>query len=186
MALEHTLMTTGQGIVEGIEYKNYRTTLKSGFTNPMTFCSPGKLIRISGETNVAKHVIIPYNTAQFPQYIYDSATRTYKRYQFNGIEHIDGATGEQLRFTNIIVIACRHYDTYDDKGHINVDTTGSGEGYYITGGKYTAIKWSKATADSQIVMTFSDGSPLKLNCGKTMINIVSTSVMENIVMNYTR
>jgi len=185
MSLEHTLMTSGEGIVSGIEYKNYRTTISKSFTNPLNFVSPTKIIRITSDT-AATHVIIPYNSAQFPQYIYNSKTRLYKRYQFNGVEHIDGADGSQLAFTNVLVVVCRHYDTNDEKGHVNVDTTGSGEGFYITGGKYIKIKWSKATADTPISFTYENGTPVTLNCGKTMINIVSPSVAENIVFNYNK
>lgn len=183
MSLEHTLMTSGAGIVSGIEYKNYRTTISKSFTNPLNFVSSSKIIRITADT-AATHVIIPYNSVQFPQYIYNSGTRLYKRYQFNGIAHIDGADNSQLTFTNILVVICDHYDTNDAKGHVNVNTVGSGDGFYITGGKYVKIKWAKATADTPISFTYENGTPVTLNCGKTMINIVSPSVAENIVFNY--
>ena len=38
MSLEHTLMTTGKGIVKAIEYKKYRTEIKEGFVSPLNLC----------------------------------------------------------------------------------------------------------------------------------------------------
>ena len=183
MSTEHTLMTTGKGIVEGIAYKRYRTTLRSGFSNPYAFPEDGTTVTLDGG-GTARHIIIPYNNYQFPQFIYNSKTGLYTRYQFNGQDHIDGATGEKLTFKNVIILTCDHTNLNDEKNHIAVDTTGSGKGYYCTNGKYTEIRWSKATRDSNLVLATKDGSQLVINPGQTMINIVSPWVSSNIEFNY--
>ena len=184
MAMEHTLMTNGKGIVSGIAFKTYRTDLKDTFTNPFNFIEYNTERKISTNT-LARHVIIPYNSAQFPQYIYQPKTNTYLRYQYNGKAHMDAVTNTQLEFTNVILLVCEHGDLNDDKGRIGIVMTGTGNGYYIYGGKYEKIKWSKTTRDSQIVLTNPNGTPLMMNCGKTAINVISPSVDEVLSLNYT-
>lgn len=183
MALEHTLMTSGDGIVAGIAYTKYRTELKDSFTNPFNFVEYGTERKLSGN-NYARHVIIPYNTVQFPQYIYQPKTNTYLRYQYNGQAHMDSVNSQQLEFTNVILLVCEHGDLNDDKGRIGILMTGTGDAYYVYGGKYEKIQWSKETRDSQIVLTNTDGSPLIMNCGKTAINVISPSVNEQLILNY--
>jgi len=183
MSIEHTLVTTGKGIVEGIKYKGYRTTLRDGFVSPFNFADEDTQIRLSGK-GTAKHVIIPYNSYQFPQYIYDSKAKVYTRYQFKGDDHIDGDTGDRLTFKNLLVLVCEHTALNDDKNHISVNTAGSGKGYYITNGKYVEIKWSKPTVDSNLTLTNTDGSALVMNAGNTMVNLVSPGVANNMFFNY--
>ena len=183
MAMEHTLMTSGKGIVSGIEYTKYRTSLKDDFTSPFNFVDYGTKRELSGN-NLARHVIVPYNSAQFPQYIYQPKTNTYLRYQYNGKAHMDSVTNTQLEFTNVILLVCEHGDLNDDKGRIGVLMTGTGDGYYIYGGKYEKIKWNKTTRDSQIVLTNTNGTPLIMNCGKTVVNVISPNVNEVLVLNY--
>ena len=183
MAMEHTLMTSGTGIVSGIDYTKYRTTIKDDFTSPFNFVDYGTERKLTGN-NFARHLIIPYNSAQFPQYIYQPNTNTYLRYQYNGIAHIDGVTNTQLEFTNVILLVCEHGDLNDAKGRIGIHMTGTGTAYYVYGGKYEKLKWSKDTRDSQIVLTNLDGTPLIMNCGKTAVNVISPSVEEYLTFNY--
>ena len=185
MGLEHSLMTTGEGIVSGIKYKNYRTAIKEGFLSPLHFIDydAEAITLLDG---AAKHIIIPYNNYTFPQYIYRPASGVYSRYQFNGKAHIDSETGEILTFTNILVIVCKHTYTGDSYGHIGIDTTGSGDGYYFTMGTYAKIHWSKVSVDEPFTLTYPDGSPLYLNCGKTFINVVDSNVFANITLNYVK
>lgn len=183
MALEHTLMTTGKGIVSGIEYKKYRTEIKSDFNSPFNFIEYGKE-RLLPAANPAKHVIIQYNSVQFPQYIYRGKTNTYIRYQYNGQAHMDAGNNTQLEFTNVILLVCKHGDLNDEKGRIGIETTGTGTGYYIYGGRYEKINWSKKTRDTPVVLTNTDGTPLIMNCGKTAINLISPGVEANSVLNY--
>lgn len=183
MGLEHSLMTSGKRIVSSIDYKKYRTTIKDDFRSPLRFIDYDAE-PISLTDGAARHIIIPYNNYTFPQYIYRPAEGVYARYQFNGKEHIDSETGKILTFTNVIVVACKHSYTSDSYGHISIDTTGEGDGYYFTRGTYAKIKWSKKSVDSPIEFTYSDGSPVYLNCGKTFINVVDRSVYDSITLNY--
>ena len=61
--------------------------------------------------------------------------------------------------------------TVDSYGRQNLDTTGSGEGYYITNGYARKIKWTKETRTSDTVYTYETGEEVVLNDGNTFIQV---------------
>ena len=93
----------------------------------------------------------------------------------DGKAYVDGNTGEQVEVTNVLVLqpACR--SNGDSLGHITVDLTSGGKGYFACGGKMTEIRWSKAGRNAQLVYTNTDGSPLTLGRGNSYVNIVPTN-----------
>lgn len=186
MGYEHSLMTTGPKITAAIKFKKYNTEIKDTFNPSFNFVdyNGGKNEMTGG--NEARHVIITYNNSHFPQYIYNSKTNTYKRYQFNGIAHIDGANNTQLEFTNVLILNLPHYYIGDSYGHVDVDSVGSGKGYYVSGGKYIQITWTKKSKDTPMILTNTDGSLLMMNCGKTFVNIVNDSTWNSLNLNYKR
>jgi len=184
MAYEHTMVTEGARLKQGMELFGYRDTVSSDFVNPVSFPVWGYNVELSGDK--AEYVKIPYNTksydTQIVEYEYDANTGKYLRYQFNHKAHIDGTTGDQLAFDNIIVLNVPHYATGDSYGHRNVNTVGNGDGYYIAGGKKISINWSKESKDGNITFTTEDSKPLVINRGKTVINIVENSTFNATVI----
>lgn len=185
MKYEHTLMTTGEKIAAGIAYKKYRTELSEDYTmkDAFNFVTYGEELILTGDT--ADCVYLPYSKYQHVRLDYNAKNNTYLRYQFEDVAHIDGTTGAQLEFTNVLIIICPSKriagDTY---GRIDITTEGEGEGYYLYGGKYIPIKWSKPTEDSPTTYYTVDGEELTVNRGKTFISIFPTSEAENIDFNY--
>lgn len=178
MGQEHSLMTDGTRIANGIEFKKYRTTVRDTFTSSFQFVDYNESpLDLGG--SAAEKVTVTYNGIYKPYYTYDASTGLYKRFQFDA-PHIDANNNEQLTFTNILILSLKHTFTGDEKGHMDVDSVGSGDGYYVSGGKYIPIKWSKASEDTPMVLTNTDGSQLLLNCGKTAVNIVSASVLKGV------
>ena len=177
-AWEHTLVIKGEGIVNAIKMMNYRTELKSGFTSPFDFADE----KITLDGSDAKCVYLPFSYYQAPYLKYDASTGTYKRWQYNQ-PHKD-KDGTQLEFENIIVLFTYHSGPLDSSGRIAVTTTGNGEGYYITGGKYVSIKYSKATVDSPVKLMNADGTPLEINTGKTYVAVFNQANKATVNMNY--
>ncbi|MCX7774243.1 MAG: DUF3048 C-terminal domain-containing protein, partial [Clostridia bacterium] len=63
----------------------------------------------------------------------------------------------------------------DDKyGRVALQDVGSGDGWFITGGKAVPIKWSKKARDAQTTYLAEDGKPITLNRGQTWIEMVPT------------
>ncbi|MBO5247755.1 MAG: DUF3048 domain-containing protein [Clostridia bacterium] len=179
MALEHTMMTTGEGIAKSIEHFKYRTTLREDFESPISFPAADTSVPVG--TDDALHVYIPVSSYQKVDYVYDAEAKEYLRYQHDGNKHVDGNNGEQLSFKNIIVLFCATR-TMEEK-LLNITTTGTGTGYLISEGKYTTITWSRTDRDGNLTLTDTSGEPLVLNRGKTAINVCPKTVEKNVNMN---
>ncbi len=183
MAWEHTLMTSGEGVAKTIEHLKYRTTLREGYAYPFAFAPEETPVQVG--TQDALHVYLPVSGYQKVDYVYDTATKEYLRYQHNGNKHIDGNNGQQLSFKNIIVLFCKTV-TLDSVGHLGVTTTGTGDGYLISEGTYTAITWSRSSRDGNLTLTdTATGSPVVINRGKTVINVCPQSIAGSVKMNAT-
>ncbi len=180
VASEHTLfMQGGEALKAAIDSLKYRTEKEEDAEAPMVF-KPWDEVTTLGST--ATHIGVNVSNYQYVDYVYDEATSTYLRYQYHGDKHMDCDTETQLSFTNVILM-------FNDSGIINgdeknrlwMDTTGEGEGYYITNGTYASIKWEKETTDSPIKYYYEDGTEVEFNRGKTMINVVNKANMDEVV-----
>ncbi|MGM9643187.1 MAG: DUF3048 domain-containing protein [Eubacteriales bacterium] len=170
---EHSLMATGMGIELLAQQNSYSLTqnTKSAFN----FIDEDKTMYLGGGS--AAHVIIKYSLYQQVQLVYSKTTGMYYRYQNGDVAHYDAENGEQLNFKNVLILFA---DTSnipgDTEGRLDIQTTGSGEGYYISDGRYAPIKWSRASDTSELVITGAAGEKLTINRGKTFISIVNSSL----------
>lgn len=181
MGLEHSLMTTGQNIVAGIQYKKYRTALTENFDYPLDFTDGSSVLSFADS---AKHIRIPYSVVQTTDFVYDADSATYLRYQFQGKPHVDGLTNEQLSFTNLLILFCETGAiTGDESNRIQVDTVGEGSGYYMTAGTRVAIRWVKDSHESPIRFFLEDDEPLLMNPGKTFVSVCPTYLESQIEWN---
>ncbi len=170
----HSLVTDGERIVNGIAYRKFSTDIAADFDRPLDFVPYGTVNVPEGESG--KYVRVTYNVGHSPYFEYNEDEGLYYRYQFKGEKHIDKGTNEQLSFTNVLVLYMKTVNTGDDYRHVNVLTTGSGEGYYFTMGKYIPVKWEKAGVDIPMKLYTEDGSELLVNRGKTFFQICSTQM----------
>jgi len=181
MGYEHSMMTTGENIISGIKYKKYRTDLTANFNYPLDFVDYGTSIHFD---DTAEHIRIPYSIVQTTDFLYDEELETYLRFQFSGEKHIDGDTGEQLTFENVMILFCETGAISGDAQHrIEVKTLGSGTGYYATKGTYIPITWEKETHESPIRFFDQNGEALLMNAGKTFISVCPTNISNMIDFN---
>ena len=177
----HAGVITGEGALKAIQDSNKRTELKEDFEYPFNFAK--EVTVPNGE--IANCVYLPFSGYQAPYLKYDETTNTYKRWQF-GKAHIDKDTNTQLEFTNIIVLFCPHTGVLDASKHIDITTTGTGEGYYISNGKCINIQYTKETVDSQMHLFNTDGTPLEINVGKSYIAIMKPELKADVNLNYNK
>ena len=78
-----------------------------------------------------------------------------------------------LEVKNIIIQLIPDTPLGDGSDRRNINTTGSGKGYYISGGEYEEITWSKESRKANTFYKKADGTKLQINPGKTIINIIS-------------
>ncbi len=174
MGYEHSLMTTGEKIADGIKYKKYSTDLAENFDSPLDFV-PYDTVRVP-EGGEANYLRVTYHVAHKPYFEYNKDEGVYYRWQFNGDRHMDNTAGKQISFTNVIVLYCKTTATHDSYKHMDVVTEGSGEGYYLSMGGYEKIKWEKATPDTPIKLFTESGEELLINRGKTFFQICTTDM----------
>ena len=119
---------------------------------------------------IANTITIPYSYYQTRGYIYEPTAKTYLR-SMNGVAHIDKVTQKQLNYKNIIIKKVNN-KTLDSYGRQDLDTVGTGTGYYITNGYAKEINWTKSTRNGKTKYTYSDGTEIKINDGNTFIHVI--------------
>jgi hypothetical protein len=125
-----------------------------------------------GDGQQAEKISITYAGGSYMSYEYDKDTKTYKRNRKDK-PHMERITGEQLETKNIIVQRVKNYripgDEYDRQ---EVETVGSGSGWYITNGKAAEIKWVKESRPAPTEYFYKNGDRVVLNPGQTWVQIV--------------
>ncbi len=147
-AREHTGCLNGSLLPSFISDAGFRTEAINGGADAMKFAEGTDFTDISEE--VCTEAEITYSWAYYSTFTYDSKTKTYTK-QHSGEPHMDGATGEQLSFTNVFALLT-DLSIRDDGYRMNVGLEG-GEGYYFSGGKVRKINWQKDGDDSNFKFT---------------------------------
>ena len=128
----------------------------------------------SNGVEVANSINIVYSNSQSRQYVYDSDKATYLR-SMNNLKHVDKISGEQYSYKNIIIERVTN-KTLDSYGRQDLDTVGTGDGFYITNGYARTIKWEKSSRKSKTKYKYSDGTEVVVNDGNTFIQIIPVYV----------
>lgn len=110
----------------------------------------------------------------FIAFEYDEEKAHYLRY-VNGKKHLDEETDVHLYADNIIIQKAYH-KTLDNAGRREITMVGSGDGYYVHGGRYLPITWKKSGTYEQTKYYFEDGSELILNPGITWVQVIKPSM----------
>lgn len=166
-ASEHTAFTTMEKIKNSIKSKGYRTETDYGVL--LKYSAVNKDYSKDESSKVANNVSITYSDYQTTSYVYDKENKVYKMYMSKE-EHTDLVTKKQYTVKNIITYQVEN-SSIDSKGRQNLYNTGSGEGYFISNGIATKIKWSKASRSAKTKYTLMDGTELVVNDGNTWIHI---------------
>ena len=168
-ALEHTGVFYGEKLPAVMESKGTRSDLKEDWEGyAFNFAEPGETV--VPEDGAADFVKVAFG-AQTSRFNYNAETHLYEK--LHGTEpHIDAANGEQLVFTNVIVLET-DISVRDKTGRKNVNWQGGEEytGWYFTEGAMQAITWSKDDEYSKLKFFDADGNELVMNRGKTYIGI---------------
>lgn len=167
--LEHSVVTTGEAILAFFPTYTFRKEHEADYVYPQTFADDGA--PAGGET--ALTLTVPFSSYKTGVFTYDPATGRYMVEEYGGA-YVDGNTGEQVSVTNVVTLKTKcNLIRGDELGHMSVDLTSGGEGYFACGGKVIPIRWRKPDRDSPFLYTTLDGQPLVLGRGNTYVNIVS-------------
>jgi len=168
MGFEHSMVALGQRIYEAIPNFNFRTEHEEGFESSLRFSDNAAPVNGGSARNVTARITSSKNSL----FTYYEEYGQYFMRQFNR-DFVDGETGERVGFTNILLIQTSVTARPGDAAGLRmIETTGSGTGYFINGGYYTEIRWSRANESAQFEYTLPDGSPLLLGVGRTFVGVV--------------
>lgn len=161
---EHSLFATGNGLIDCIEAKEFRTEHEKGYTYGYTFSKDAG----NQCTATADYAKVIFNSGKNTSFTYDTDTELYTGYQFGERYRDDGKT--DLTFKNLLLLSAG-MNVYDGVGRLSVDFEDGGTGYFICEGKSVEINWVKASDEDGFTLTLKNGTPLDLGIGKTYIAI---------------
>ena len=168
---EHSAYSSAENLLEAAQTR-YGYRMETGEFEPM-FDFYEEFTEPSDDT--AQLVAVTFLSRTHNVFEYDEDSQLYKKFQ-NGTEHIDEEIDAQLTVSNVLIQQAVHNPIPNDsEGRIDVKLVGSGKGYLATAGKYIPVNWTKSSATSPTVWTDENGEKLKLNKGKTWVNVVGTN-----------
>jgi len=163
-----SLVTSSDLIEKWLPQYGFRLQHDEGYKQTLRFIDDGTPVTEAAATIFT----VSYEASKPTSFSYNSSDNMYYLSQ-HGSRYIDGNDNKQLAFTNVLVLKTPvSFIVGDYEGRRDIVTTGDGVGYYICGGKYIGIKWSRPDYSSQFEYTLDDGSELFLGRGKTYICIV--------------
>ena len=172
--VEHSLFLHADQVAAYASSHGIRMEHNGNYTSGLNFADDAA----SQCTGTANTVSVAVTTSKNTSFTYHADTGMYTAAQYNA-DYTDGGTNEIVNFANVMVLNTTINMTGDEKGHNEVEVVGSGTGYFITGGQYVAIKWSRADINSPFTYTLEDGTPLFLSRGATYCCIVNNGAAVN-------
>ena len=172
---EHTAYTSGSRIKRAFEMGGYSFTRRPEYDSGRHF----KFVGLHSEPNtleqykrVCKATEIDFSGSfpvDRPYLWYNEDDGLYYR-EIYGSPQKDAVTGEQLTFTNILVL--KVWADPRDGLRLMFNTFESGGGYYITQGRMIRIYWDKKDEHTPYKYTDDNGEEVRFNNGRTLICII--------------
>ena len=175
-ALEHTAYFDGTMFANYVQSNGIRTDLVED-KRDAAFQFNGLEEQLKPEGGECTRADINFG-AQTAALIYDANTKTYLK-ENAGSPQIDGQTGNQLAFTNVIILETS-ITVRDEVGHKEVNWLGGDDavGYYISNGGMQKIHWAKNGSEdgstsewARLMLYDENGEEISINRGKTYIAI---------------
>lgn len=170
LATEHTAYTSIEKIKEYTKEKNFST--ETSQSNLLKYSEKEILLNQLKNSQKTSEVFIPSSNTSSTAYKYDEESKKYKRF-VNQKENIDYETKQQFTAKNIIIQKI-NTKMASDNYYWDLETIGSGEGFYITNGFAVPITWKKTSRNEKTCYNYLDGSELVVNDGNTYIQLQST------------
>ncbi len=99
---------------------------------------------------------------------------------YAGVPDIDRLTNQPVTATNVVIEIVSYTigpfpESTGGSGDVQSVTTGSGLGYILRDGHYTAAKWTRPTDTSPTRFTTADGRPAGLAPGRTWVELITNT-----------
>ncbi len=177
MGFEHSVVTSGDTIVELFENYNVRKEHNDNFVSSFAFSDTPSL---DGAVEISQ-LSVTYSYYKTGVFTYDADSGLYLVEEYDA-PYIDGNNGEQVAVRNVLVLRTDiSAIAGDDAGRLDIRTIGSGSGLFLCDGKVIEIDWSRASLSAPFQFFTTDGAPLELGIGTSYINIVDESYVIDLV-----
>lgn len=165
MATEHTGYVKGENIPEALKKEKVRTDLLEGKSTAFNFLPEAQV----PSDKACDWAEIKFSYAYYSTFKYNESKGVYYKWH-SGKAHRDSVADKQLAFTNLFILQTDIH-SYKGKQIQEVDWKG-GDGYYISKGAVTEIKWEKKNEKASIkYFDKKTGEELKVNPGKSYIAV---------------
>ncbi len=185
----HNVFITNEGLQKDMEKFEYRTTLRTGFKTKFTYPELGD--RVTYDNMPDATMLYPggketgkangYSKVQ-SHFEYNPEDGKYYRFQY-GDKHIDGESGEQLAYDNVIFQYCdgivRDNNDYLAFGLIGEDVD---KALVFTNGKMIEGTWNRTEIYEPTKYHDKDGNEIEVNTGKTWICIIWKDYADDVVV----
>jgi len=124
----------------------------------------------------AVDILLRFEAGNTSTFRYDADKKTYSYHKY-GRQVVDANDNSNPAFTNLIVIrtsVSSLQGQHGGAGRREIVTTGSGEGYFICGGKYIEIDWHRVDTEP-FKFTHKDGTDLEFGKGRVYIAVTPTN-----------
>ena len=170
--LEHSLLTSSEKVLEQMPSR-FTLEHKEGFAVGWAFDKEPP----AGEKQQVSQLTVPFSKYKTGHFTYDSAQNRYLIEQhIDGADkpYVDGRTGEAVAVSNVLVLFTDvGVIKGDDKGRMEVRTTGTGDGLLLRDGALYEITWQRDKRTDRYSFLDKAGKEIPLNVGPSYINIVS-------------
>jgi len=164
----HSVVLTGERVAEWLPQYNFRLLHEEDHDQMLTFVDDGT----PRGGSAALEVSVRFSSGNISAFTYKPEDSVYYMREFNR-DFIDANDNSSPGFTNILILKTSVSPIRGDaSGRLNVETTGTGVGYFVCGGKYIEIDWARANRESPFMYSHKDGSSLELGVGRTYICII--------------
>lgn len=168
-AWEHTLFTTGEKLMNGMEAEGFLKDRKENVDYGLQFSEE---VNLAGEN--AQTVTVTFNGGKTTTLTYNPDTGLYEAAQY-GSAHMDAGSNQVMAYRNVLILYTDHWFAND--GYYNrsyYDLIGSGKGHLAIGGKMVPITWHREDPYGAFTYTLEDGSAVTLGVGSSYVGIVTS------------
>lgn len=162
---EHSLMTTGENLASAAQNYGFDMTVDDHADYGILFDET-----VPAGTDVTQIDIHFYENGKLTRMTWDPETNLYGMYQ-HGADAVDANNDVPLTFRNVVILFAST-QVIDSQAHLDVQMTGTGEGYIARDGKLIPITWSRESNSDHYVYTDMGGAPVAFGMGKTYVAIV--------------
>jgi len=168
----HSVVTSGDRLMYFLPDLDFRLLHENDFQHTVNFVEDGTP---AGGMN-AGEAVVSFSSGKTTSFFYAPAEGGYYVRQAD-LDFTDANDNSRPVFANIIIIKTSVTGLRDDDaGRLDIVTTGSGSGYFISGGKYIEIDWQRENKSSPFIYTLKNGDKFDFSIGKTYICVIPTNM----------